>query len=157
MTTRLFCFAALASAAMALGGCASGHGGASSPAAGSPKPAAGPNSAARTAIQDLVSSYQANDSEGFLRLFDDQNVSGFQSYAEGIRDFLRDNKEINLELIFDSAVEDRGLVAATAHWNKSLVTKAGQQALSKGSCELVFRRQANGRLLLSAIHGESPF
>jgi ketosteroid isomerase-like protein len=111
----------------------------------------------KAAVRDLVSAYSTNDAMGFLSRVDEDGFTSFTAFGENLKDFLRDNREIDLDVIFDTDVEQGDRAASTLHWNRGLVTKAGQHVLSKGSAELVFRRAPNGRLLLTAINGQSPF
>jgi ketosteroid isomerase-like protein len=111
----------------------------------------------KAAVRALVSAYSSNDAMGFLSHVEEDGFTSFDSFSDNIKDFLRDNHQIDLDVIFDTDVEQGDRAAMTLHWNRGLVTKAGQHVLSKGSAELVFRRASNGRLLLTAINGQSPF
>lgn len=112
---------------------------------------------ARAALTALVADYQNRETESFLSRFDPDAIPNFAAFGEGIREFLLSARQINLDLIIDSLLEQGTEIAVKAHWDRSHVNAAGVLTRASGRCEFIFRQRASGDLALSDIHGGSPF
>ena len=143
-------------AALLCGGCVPG------PRRRAERPALPASSAAleagaRETLEALAAAYQANDIERFVERVDDHLFPDFISFRERLRDSLRDDRQINLDIVVDTVSPGTGEVSITAHWNEGWVGKDGRHRSDKGRCELMFRLQPSGAMALAAIRGDSPF
>jgi|GEM_PF-3643903 len=122
-------------------------------------PAVKTRQTAADAVAQLVDNYNTPRGESFVRLLDSNRFPNSDQFGENIRFFQIHSRQINLDLVVDGA--DHGAASADvdvrAHWNKTYVDSKGARQTSSGSCELLLSRQSSGRLLLAAIHGQSPF
>ncbi len=112
---------------------------------------------ARRAIAELAATYQRGQAEEFFALVDQSDFPDFSSFQYRIRKFLLHNHGLNLDVIFDSVVENGDEVAVTARWNKAFVDEDGHQRKENGSCELLLKARPSGGLALLFVRGDSPF
>ena len=113
---------------------------------------------AREAVAALAADYQLNNAAGFLRRVDSDAFPNFVAFREAIRDFLRDNHQINFQFVYDSTLTKGHQRVVNLRWDRTFVDRKGALHKQAGRCELLFHRQKSGQpLLLIAIHGQSPF
>lgn len=125
-------------------------------------PAERPQADARSAVSGLVQDYEVPRNEAFFDRIDPMRFPRFEDFREAVRQFQIENRNIVLDIIVDGVDEapndaDHPDLGVRAHWNKSFVDPKGSSKLQNGQCELDFRRQPSGGLLLTNVHGASPF
>jgi len=115
-----------------------------------------PQADARGAVSGLVRDFESESAEPFFQRFDQDQFTNWEDFRFNVRQFMLANRNITLDMVVDTVVADDEDLSVQTHWNRSYVSQSGQTKLDEGQCELVLGR-AGSRMLVKAIHGQSPF
>jgi hypothetical protein len=123
----------------------------------SPAGPARPEAEGRAAVAGLVETYQDQRAEAFFKRLDEDNFPNYEVFRNDVRQFLLHVRQISMQVVAGRVLASGSEVSVDADWNRSYVDESGTSKLEKGTCSFIFRRDPNGRLLLAAIQGQSPF
>lgn len=88
---------------------------------------------------------------------DETSFPGFARFRDKARQFQTENTQISLDVAVDGVDSGDRDLSVQARWSKTFVDLKGMHRLLSGDCELGFRRQPSGGLLLTSVKGASPF
>ena len=123
----------------------------------SPGGPARPETEGRAAVAGLVETYQDQRAEAFFKRLDEDNFPNYEGFRNDVRQFLLHVRQIAMQVVVDRALASGPAISVDAHWNRSYVDESGTSKLEQGTCTFIFSRDPAGRLLLTAIQGQSPF
>lgn len=112
---------------------------------------------AKYALKSLERAHNEQDAHGFFEWVSD-DFSGGTDFRFNLNDAFRHANSVDLHFFIDHTLIENSKIDLQTHWQKRTVSKTtGKVMASEGQADFVFQDDAEGRMKLIDIRGQSPF